>query len=94
MEPWLENDHPWKHWERSDTVQVQCATLEENEYHCDSGPCENGRCIGVINDFYCLCDLNWNGKTCNNQGKTKLMTEPGISIGKVEIFILFHISTR
>ena len=55
--------------------------LEENKHHCDSGPCENGRCIGVINDYYCLCYPNWNGKTCNNHGKAKVINAPEISIG-------------
>ena len=51
------------------TPHVQCATLEENKYHCDSKPCVNGKCIGVINDFFCICQPNWKGKACNNISK-------------------------
>ena len=56
VEPWLGDEHPWKYAHENITqVKVQCVTREENRYHCDSNPCnKNGKCFGVINDFYCL----------------------------------------
>ena len=71
IEPWLENVLPWKHWKKDDTLQVECATEKKNKFHCDSNPCQNGRCIGVINDFLCICDINWKGKACNEPSKSK-----------------------
>ena len=64
VEPWLGTNQFWKNHVTGKTVKVECATLEENKYHCDSNPCVNGKCIGVISDFHCICQANWKGKTC------------------------------
>ena len=49
-------------------IHLECGTLEENDHHCASQPCINGRCYGGIDDFFCICSPNWKGKTCNDQG--------------------------
>ena len=60
------------HWQQANKmVQVKCATEEENKYHCNCNPCVNGRCTGVINDFYCSCEPYWTGKTCANSSKLR-----------------------
>ena len=65
----MENEQPWKRGKFNNTLQVKCATEEDNKFHCNSNPCQNGKCIGVINDFYCSCKQYWTGKTCANSSK-------------------------
>ncbi|XP_072431088.1 cubilin [Chiloscyllium punctatum] len=34
---------------------------------CKSGPCQNGgRCLDLIDSFFCLCPSNWKGLTCSD----------------------------
>lgn len=35
---------------------------------CRHNPCKNGgRCVDLVNDFYCECADNWKGKTCHSR---------------------------
>lgn len=35
---------------------------------CKRHPCKNGgRCLDLVNDFYCECVDNWKGKTCHSR---------------------------
>ena len=68
-EPWLLQGVDWKAWNDVDKkVNVQCANLNQNI--CDSNPCTNGKCYGVENNFYCHCDPNWIGRTCDVPSKS------------------------
>ena len=51
------------------TVRVNCENLGHNSHYCDTSPCINGKCIGGISTFYCQCDDNWKGRTCNETSK-------------------------
>lgn len=38
---------------------------------CNRNPCQNGgRCVDLLNDFYCNCVDNWKGKTCHSRKST------------------------
>ena len=41
----------------STKIHLECGTLEENDHHCASQPCINGKCYGGIDDFFCI-DIN------------------------------------
>ena len=68
-------------------VQVKCATVEENKSHCDSNPCINGQCVGVINDFYCSCESHLTGKLCADAGNKGINLAQSLkrSVGVLEI---------
>ena len=52
------------------SVGVNCDISKNEKKYCQSNPCgENGKCVEVTNNFYCLCDPNWTGRNCNNQSK-------------------------
>uniref|UniRef100_A0A672IZ79 Delta-like protein n=1 Tax=Salarias fasciatus TaxID=181472 RepID=A0A672IZ79_SALFA len=39
-----------------------------NVNECGHNPCKNGgRCVDLVNDFYCECADNWKGKTCHSR---------------------------
>ena len=68
-EPW-QTGNEWVFWnDPNKKVRVECASFEEYQSQCDSNPCSNGKCIGVPNDFFCACNPNWTGKTCNEESK-------------------------
>ena len=68
-EPWLLQGVDWKAWnDVNKKVNVECANLNQNI--CDSNPCTNGKCYGVENNFYCHCDPNWIGRTCDVPSKS------------------------
>ena len=60
-------------------MQVTCANKVEYSQRCDSNPCKNGQCLGGIDDFYCLCDVNWKGKTCDEKSKYRTRAISGRS---------------
>lgn len=40
---------------------------------CKRKPCKNGgRCVDLVNDFYCECADNWKGKTCHSRELCRL----------------------
>lgn len=45
---------------------IACRPSDVNE--CKRNPCKNGgRCVDLVNDFYCECANNWKGKTCHSR---------------------------
>ena len=67
VEPWLISDARLTSKVAKSVVQVTCANKVEYSQRCDSNPCKNGQCLGGIDDFYCLCDVNWKGKICDEK---------------------------
>lgn len=40
---------------------------------CRHNPCKNGgRCVDLVNDFYCECADKWKGKTCHSRESCRL----------------------
>jgi len=79
IEPWLVETQ----WYRSDDsykVQVECATISKTRKYCRSNPCLNGRCIEATNQYYCLCQPNWEGQTCNQK-----ITVPKVECPKLKV---------
>ena len=68
IEPWLTSD-VWRTHGNAHFVQVKCANTEEYIHQCDSNPCVHGQCFGGIDSYYCLCEHNWKGKTCDQKSK-------------------------
>ncbi|XP_076080361.1 uncharacterized protein LOC143051260 [Mytilus galloprovincialis] len=46
------------------TETTKTATISDKD-HCADQPCQYGKCIDEIDDFYCDCMIFFNGKTCN-----------------------------
>lgn len=47
-------------------VTADSRSADVNE--CKRQPCKNGgRCLDLVNDFYCECADNWKGKTCHSR---------------------------
>uniref|UniRef100_A0A671VUJ2 Delta-like protein n=1 Tax=Sparus aurata TaxID=8175 RepID=A0A671VUJ2_SPAAU len=45
----------------------------ENVNECRHNPCKNGgRCVDLVNDFYCECADKWKGKTCHSRESCRL----------------------
>lgn len=52
-------------WDRSSNLN-NWFFLDFND--CSPNPCHNGgRCIDLVNDFYCECKNDWKGKTCHSR---------------------------
>lgn len=35
---------------------------------CSEGnPCKNGKCVNTFNDFECICEFSWTGRTCGDK---------------------------
>ena len=67
-EPW-QSVNEWDSYSHNNIVRVECASFEKYQSRCDSNPCYFGKCIGVPNDFFCACNPQWTGKTCNEESK-------------------------
>lgn len=49
-------------------VSVMTASPPPDVNDCKRNPCKNGgRCVDLVNDFYCECADNWKGKTCHSR---------------------------
>ena len=69
VEPWLVKSQ-WYHGKNKPyKVQVECAAISKTRKFCKSNPCFKGRCIEASNQYYCLCQPNWEGQTCNQTSK-------------------------
>jgi len=79
VEPWLVKSQ-WGSHAYSYKVQVECATISKTKKFCNSNPCLKGRCIEATNQYYCLCQQNWEGQTCN-----KKITVPKVECPKLKV---------
>jgi hypothetical protein len=79
VEPWLVKSQ-WYSPNEPYKVQVECATISKTRKYCKSNPCQNGKCIEATNQHYCLCQPNWEGKTCNQK-----ITVPKVECPKLKV---------
>ena len=69
VEPWLVQKE-WEAWaDPKVTIKVECASLNHLNDRCSTNPCLNGQCIEASNNYYCLCQPNWQGKNCDQESK-------------------------
>ena len=44
--------------------KYSCLFLDIDE--CSTSPCRNGAtCVDMVNDYLCICEAGWSGKTCS-----------------------------
>lgn len=57
-------------WTQPKTVSVDIKAFQPSSdvNECERNPCKNGgRCVDLVNDFYCECTDSWKGKTCHSR---------------------------
>ena len=47
-------------------VEIDVCHLEI--YECSSNPCQNGKCVNLVNGYRCICNKGITGNDCH-QGK-------------------------
>lgn len=51
----------------------KCLPPSSDVNECRHNPCKNGgRCVDLVNDFYCECADKWKGKTCHSRELCRL----------------------
>lgn len=51
---------------RSKVLVLQIQQQNKDRDACQSQPCKNGgTCLKLLDDYYCLCPSNWEGKDCD-----------------------------